>query len=326
MLRQKRHNTALILAVSAMLVVSANLSFAQSVRSRGMGSAFIGLANDESATVYNPAGLSQLQGREASIQAKVNETDVYKWGNVAFTGHIYQDPENNSFSITDYLEHNILEEPIPRRPKYSYGISYSQDNMGRAFGDLPGAAAFKGQKRETKEAQVGFATRFPIARRMLSREQLFGGIKFKYRETSLEKTLQKSTSNSFSMGAGLMYHYNDKITCGLTLEDMFEHTNSDEETDMSVNAGVAVEVAKGTTVALDGVNLSGNDKTIERQCRVGIEKVFVENDFTMRIGSLNGTLTMGFGMQMLPNVRVDYSYYDGDIVAEHYVGAQMSFD
>ena len=46
----------------------------------------------------------------------------------------------------------------------------------------------------------------------------------------------------------------------------------------------------------------------------------------MRLGSLNGTLTIGFGMNVLPNVRVDYSFYDGDIITEHHVGAHMSFD
>ena len=64
----------------------------------------------------------------------------------------------------------------------------------------------------------------------------------------------------------------------------------------------------------------------ERQLRVGVEKTFVENDLTMRMGSHNGTLTLGFGMALLPNVRMDYAYYDGDEVAEHYVGAHMTFD
>jgi hypothetical protein len=31
-------------------------------------------------------------------------------------------------------------------------------------------------------------------------------------------------------------------------------------------------------------------------------------------------------MNLLPHVRVDYAYYDGDIISEHYVGAHVSFD
>ncbi|MEW6712888.1 MAG: hypothetical protein AB1403_23925, partial [Candidatus Riflebacteria bacterium] len=74
--RQKSHLKAgAILLLLMLSVVSADVVCAQSARSRGMGGAFIGLSDDESATYYNPAGLSQIQGREASLQVKVNERD-----------------------------------------------------------------------------------------------------------------------------------------------------------------------------------------------------------------------------------------------------------
>jgi len=57
-----------------------------------------------------------------------------------------------------------------------------------------------------------------------------------------------------------------------------------------------------------------------------IEKKFIENDLTMRMGTWNGTLTMGFGMQIIPNFRFDYGYYAGDLVKEHYVGGHYTFD
>lgn len=325
--QQSARTVRFLLLLSLFIVVSVNCSFAQSVRSRGMGGAFIGLSDDESAIFYNPAGLSQIQGREASLQVKVNERDIYDWASLAFTGHIYEEGEENKFSITDYLEHNILEEPIPRRPKYSYGVSYSSDNRDFGFGDLVGGE-YRGEKREVQDLQLAFGTRFPIARRMLAREQLFGGIKF--RMLNVERTKSggfgSSKRDSISMGAGLMYHYNDTITCGLTVDNIFEDSDGSEKAEPSINFGTAFEITKGTIVSADIVNITNNSNINERQYRVGVEKKFIENDLTMRMGSLNGTLTLGFGMQMLPQVRLDYSYYDGEVVAEHHVGAHVTFD
>ncbi|HMM59305.1 MAG TPA: hypothetical protein PKC25_04145, partial [Candidatus Rifleibacterium sp.] len=71
---------------------------------------------------------------------------------------------------------------------------------------------------------------------------------------------------------------------------------------------------------------TNTSKANDQQYRLGVEKKFVENDLTMRIGALNGTLTLGFGMNVLPHIRVDYSFYDGDVVSEHHVGAHVTFD
>ena len=323
-----KRTAGLALVLASLLAFSTNTASAQSVRSRGMGGAFIGLSNDESATIYNPAGLSQIEGREASIQAKVNERDIYEWQSLAFTGHIYESDEENHFSITDYLEHNILEEPLPRKPKYSYGFSYTQDKRSTKFGDKMGGDNI-GVERDVSDFQLAFATRFPIARRMLAREQLYGGIKIRYNQIDRKfKAGKDANRDTLSLGAGLMYHYNDQLSLGLTLDNLLENvsgTNTDKD-GVSFNLGAAYEVARGTVIAVDGINLADSCDSQERQYRIGVEKRFVENDLTMRVGSLNGTLTLGFGMHVLPNVRVDYAYYDGDDLKEHYVGAHMTFD
>ena len=90
-----------------------------------------------------------------------------------------------------------------------------------------------------------------------------------------------------------------------------------------------LKVTEGTTVSADVYNIADSKDAVERQFRIGVEKKFTENDLTLRMGSHNGTLTLGFGMNLLPNVRVDYAYYDGADDAdnpEHYVGAHMTFD
>ena len=328
--RQKSTRMAgLLLLLFMFFVASATEVRAQSARSRGMGGAFIGLSDDESATFYNPAGLSQIQGREASLQAKVNERDIYDWTSLAFTGHIYEDEVENKFSITDYLEHNILEEPIPRRPKYSYGVAYTEDHRSEEFGKLVGGE-YLGTKRDVKDLQLAFGTRFPIARRMLAREQLYGGIKLRFVSIDryIKSLLQHSKKDTQSLGIGLMYHYNDRLTGGLTVDNLVENVEGPtaERDGVTLNLGAAFKLTKGTTVSADAINITNSARTYDQQYRLGVEKKFIENDLTMRMGSLNGTLTLGFGMHVLPNIRVDYSYYDGEVVSEHHVGAHVTFD
>ncbi|MGM0598426.1 MAG: hypothetical protein ACQETH_01295 [Candidatus Rifleibacteriota bacterium] len=323
-----QRKAGLLLLYILCFVVSVSTLNAQSARSRGMGGAFIGLSDDESATYYNPAGLSQIQGREASIQAKVNERDVFDYNSIAFTGHIYEDHVEDRFSITDYLEHNILEEPVPRRPKYSYGVSYTEDNRSEEFGQLVGGK-YLGVRREVKDLQIAFGTRFPIARRMLAREQLYGGIKFRVMNVDryIKSLQQHNNKDTQSMGAGLMYHYNDRVTGGLTVENILENVDGDgDRNGVSLNMGAAVEITKGTIISADAINLTNTDDAVEQQYRLGVEKKFIENDLTMRMGTHNGTLTLGFGMNLLPHVRVDYAYYDGEVIQEHYVGAHLTFD
>jgi hypothetical protein len=318
-----------LIALFLISLLSPTTAAAQSARARGMGGAFIGVSDDESATYYNPAGLSQIQGREASMQVKVNERDVFSWNSMAFTGHIYEDNPREQFSITDYLEHNVLEEPLPRRPKYSYGIAYTEDIRNPEFGKLVGGE-FLGVRKKVRDLQMGIGTRFPIARRMLARESLYGGIKFKF--SSIDRYVPllgtHSSRDTESMGVGLMYHYNDRITGGLTVDNLVQITRGDgvKRDGVALNLGGALKITKGTTISADATNMTNTANAIQQQYRIGIEKKFIENDLTIRMGTWNGTLTLGFGMQIIPNFRFDYGYYAGDLVKEHFVGGHYTFD
>lgn len=331
--RQFMNRTVHRLAIAIICLVAAGIAptlvYAQSARSRGMGGAFLALSDDESATFFNPAGLSQIQGREASVQVKVNERETFRWGSGAFTGHIYEDKPQDRFSITDYLEHNILEEPLPRRPKYSYGIGFSQDIRTTDFGALVGGE-FLGVKRKVDDLQLAFGTRFPIARRMLAREQLYGGIKLRFMNVDrwIKSLDQHNYRDSYSLGIGLMYHYNDRLTGGLTVDNLVERVagKGAERGGVTMNLGGAFKLTKGTTVTADAINITNSARSGQQQYRVGVEKKFIENDLTIRMGSWNGTLTLGFGMHLLPNVRFDYAYYGGDVVKEHYIGSHVTFE
>lgn len=324
-----RTHRRLLGAFLLFLVLAAAPLSAQSARARGMGGAFIGIADDESATTFNPAGLSQIQGREATVQMKVNERDLFNWNSLSFTGHIYEDKEKDTFSVTDYLEHNVLEEPLPRRPKYSYGVQYLEDSRSADFGKMVGGE-FTGVKKDVRDLHLSFGTRFPIARRMLAREQLYGGLKFRF--TNVDRWVRTLNTHNArdaqSMGAAFMYHYNDRITGGLTVDNIVERVNGTgaQRDGLTINLGGALKLSKGTTVSADAVNITNSARTTEQQYRVGVEKKFIENDFTMRMGSWNGTLTLGFGLALLPNLRFDYGFYNGDVVKEHYVGGHYTFD
>lgn len=329
MTRPKSTSKAVLALLVALVFVSAaNMVSAQTARARAMGGAFIGLSDDEGAIYYNPAGLSQIQGREGSIHGKANETDVFNWRGIAFTGHIYEDSDENRFSITDYLEHNILEDPLPRKPKYSYGVAYDSSKMYEKYSDLLGNP---GVSQDTSHLRLAFGTRFPVAKRMLTREQLFAGITLDFNEVEDKYAKLSKKRKSAALGAGFLYHYNDRITGGITVDNILQHLEASggqkqSKDDAIFSMGAAYKVTEGTIIAADIYNLGNTTDATERQLRVGVEKKFIENDLTMRMGSHNGTLTLGFGISLLPNVRMDYSYYDGEHIAEHYAGVHMSFD
>lgn len=325
----KKYINLYIISLLIYLILILQTSFAQSARARGMGGAFLAVSDDETAAFYNPAGLSQIQGREASIQSKVNERDMYQWDSIAFTGHIYEDQPKETFSISDYLEHNILEEPIPRRPKYSYGFAYVHDYRSPTFGSLVGGE-FSGVKREVDQVLLAFGTRFPIARKMLAREQLYGGLKLHFLniDRKIPTLGTHSKREAQSLGIGLLYHYNDRITGGLTVDNVVQRLRGTQQIrdDVTLNLGGALRLSKNVLVAADITNVAQSPKAPERQWRVGVEKKFIENDFTLRMGSWNGTLTLGFGLNLIPNIRFDYSFYNGEIVKEHHIGAHVVFD
>ena len=45
----------------------------------------------------------------------------------------------------------------------------------------------------------------------------------------------------------------------------------------------------------------------------------------MRLGSWDGTFTMGFGIKLYDDVKVDYAFFNGDVLKEHYISAAMPF-
>jgi hypothetical protein len=130
------------------------------------------------------------------------------------------------------------------------------------------------------------------------------------------------------MNLGLMYHYNDRITGGLTVDNVVQRVDGagNDRDGVAFNLGGAFKLTKGTTISGDVVNVGNAHNSSQQQYRVGIEKKFIENDLTIRMGTWNGTLTIGFGMNLLPQFRFDYAYYNGDVVKEHYVGGHLTFD
>jgi len=302
---------------------------ALSTRARGMGGAFIGVCDDETAVYLNPAGLSQIQGREGALQLKVNERDSFNWNSAAFTGHIYEDAPQDQFSITDYLEHNLIKEPLPRRPKYSYGVAYTEDDRSEAFGAQVGGE-FLGVHRKERDLKLAFGTRFPVARRMMARESLYFGVKFDFNwvDRNIKKLGTTNSRESDSMGLAFMYHYNDRITGGLVIDNVIERVRgAAAQTDgTTLSLGGKLLLTKDVIVAADATNVTSSSKAESQQYRVGLEKKFVDNDLTLRMGAWNGTLTLGFGMQILPQIRFDYAFYNGDVIKEHYVAGHVTFD
>ena len=65
-------------------------------RALGMGGAFVGLADDQSALYFNPAGLTQIPNRSFSTNYNNYLTDIQS----GFIGYIHPFDENIRFGIS----------------------------------------------------------------------------------------------------------------------------------------------------------------------------------------------------------------------------------
>ena len=125
-------------------------------RALGMGGAFVALANDASATYWNPAGLVQLNEREFSIMHAERFAGVVKYDWLCYV-HPHQSGEQagtmgislirlgvDDIPITAVPDENIPVDPLTNRPyvarwasdsEYALFISYARStNTSLAYG------------------------------------------------------------------------------------------------------------------------------------------------------------------------------------------------
>ncbi|MBI3892976.1 MAG: hypothetical protein HY303_15760 [Candidatus Wallbacteria bacterium] len=142
---------------------------------------------------------------------------------------------------------------------------------------------------------------------------------------------ERSLKLNAERGFVLFYKANPRLNVGLVLGSVISartgSTLGTRSNSFVTNLGGAYTLgAKRETIfAVDVMNIFNADRAIDQRLRIGVERQFLENDFALRIGSDGGVLTLGFGIKFFDDFKLDYSYFNGTIVKEHFVSLRLPF-
>lgn len=293
-------------------VYSERIAFTGDARSLGMGSAFYAISNDASAMFWNPAGLDHfiLNQREGLISLKANQRDSTYQDMFAFTGQVMKKKEGIKFSIKDYLENKLRKEVRDEQLNYNYGV-------GLLFS-------------ENKYRKVSSAL-FAIGKSVPKIDNLKVGARFQFENVDPKSAyVSESKHTEFSLDLGALYKFNPYLDIGLMLENLITQGGDKEYLPTIVSVGFAIHVRDDLIIGLDGYNLfdSASSPNLQTEFRIGIEKIIVEDNLSLRIGSKNGNLNLGFGLKLTNTFHVDYAYMgnqEGDDGHSHMISSKLRF-
>jgi len=279
-------------------------------RELGMGEAAVALSNDASGAFWNPAGLAHLKlgKREAEVMVKANDRNKATYDSVALTGSVYSEEKKAEFSIQQYLESNMKAPVYDKKLNYNYGIGgiFTNQYGGVRVNNLVFGVGKKVDK--IKGLAVGTKVRVASYTDYMNAQNMLEGF------------------TEVAAGAGAIYELNKFVKVGLALDNLIKSSRYELPTCLTM--GLAVNIAEGTVIAMDGYNLIDQKNILGKtEFRAGVEKAFMDNAFTIRLGTKNGNLNLGFGMQFTPEFHFDYAFmadYDTNI-QQHFVSGNIRF-
>lgn len=264
-----------------------------SSRTAALGNAFTGLADDNNAIYYNPAGLIKTD----KIHVSLNHTEWFesiRFENISATARI-----NNKFSAGLAFSHMWISgiegfdefgDPAP-----DVNVSSSVMNLSAAYA-------------------VYFGT--------------YIGINLKY----FSETLAQNQSGGFAVDLGYyMYTAVKNLSLGLAVQNLgsaAKHAEDQIDLPLTYRAGVAYKIeAANLNLALDFIKYTDSGAGFA----IGVEYSFADQYF-LRAGneirefdSLN--LSAGFGAEILNFMRINYSLAEpGELGFVHYIGFDFKID
>ncbi|HBC74735.1 MAG TPA: hypothetical protein DC017_07775 [Candidatus Wallbacteria bacterium] len=276
----------------------------------GMGEAYVAISDDASGFFWNPAGLAFLkQGkRVAEVMVKANDRNSTTYDSIALTGSVYSDAKKSEFSIQQYLESNLKSPVYDKQLNYNYGV-------GGIFTNQYGGVRIN-----------NFV--FGVGKKIDKVKGLATGTKIRVASYTdyMNAQNQMEAFTEFSAGVGAIYEVNKYLKAGVNIDNIIK--NSRYELPACFTMGLALNIAEGTVIAMDGYNLIDTKNILGKtEFRAGVEKSFMDNAFTIRLGTKNGNLNLGFGMQFTPEFHFDYAFmgdYDTNI-QQHFVSGNIRF-
>ncbi|MFA7578367.1 MAG: hypothetical protein WC002_09915, partial [Candidatus Muiribacteriota bacterium] len=254
------------------------------VRANSMGDAFTAGADDVTATLYNPAGLSL-----------VDYTSVYFM-------------HNNKFG--DDIKNDIFIYSLPMKHS-SLGISYVKESIGGIPVTDESLNIYDYQEASKSMFSVTYAKRLSKLQRI--------GVSFKY----LTNDLIAFKGNGYGFDIGYQREINRKFTAGINLQDIMTSvtwdSGADDTVPMAIKTGIAYTSRKKDFRY--GVDYVMEDKGDSYMTFGGEYKV--SDAGVLRAGLKDGDMSIGFGVEY-DNWVFDYAYIDTNAGESHVFSATMN--
>jgi long-subunit fatty acid transport protein len=289
------------------------LSIGQSARAIGMGSAFVGVANDVSSIYWNPAGLTKAQGVNVAFDHTLWIADIkynylaasYNLGDMGTIGFSYTGSDIGEMNVT------TITQP---------------EGTGETFSSTQAAFSLAYAIQLTENFSIGFSPKFiyeSIWRMNASAFALDLGVQY---VTPFDGAILAMSISNFGTSMQLLG------TSNLVLHDLDPENSGNNgnipaylETNswalpLTFRVGVAYDPIHSEmhklTVALDAMHPSDNYESIN----IGAEYTF--NDFLFIRGGYKSLFlqdseerfSLGFGLkhELVGNValKLDYAYQD----------------
>lgn len=304
MSHQLRSTAVVALAALLLLALAGMGSACVGARALAMGGAFTGLADDVSATYWNPAALVYLDGNYAT------------WMRTA-----------NNRESTNYQDYFAYAAPLDE--KSAIGLSYIAYKM------IPSLEMSGGNSISWDESWIWLSYGVEVA------EGTALGVNVRFIDDDLNITaggvpLPVSADTDLGFDLALYHHASETVTLGLLVQDVNE-----PEVSLS-GGGETVPFAQhgrnyrpGLAVRLPDQNIivsaeiyDATDDADMRALRVGVEKKFPENRFALRAGRYAAGeasgLTLGAGVWN-DQGSLDVVYMGGDLDGTWLVSATANF-
>ncbi len=289
------------------------LSISQSARATGMGSAFVGVADDPSAVYWNPAGLAKLQGVGVLFDHTMWIADVsynflaahYSLGDMGTLGL--------SFTTSDIGEMNVTTEDEP-------------SGTGEVFSANDAAVSVAYAVQLTDNFSIGFNPKFVYQSIWKMSAMAFAvDLGVQYRTPFDGMILAMSISNFGSKmkldgNSSLVLHDLDPTSTGNNGKIPAYLETEEWALPLNFRVGVAYDPINTENhkliVALDAAHPNDNYESIN----VGAEYTY--NDFISIRGGYKSlflqnseeTFALGFGLKQLlignVAIKLDYAYQD----------------
>jgi len=299
-------------------------------RALGMGSAFVGLADDGTAAYWNPAGLATLSQRELTAMHAEQFGSIVQYDFLSYVMPVGTAGKPRQAISVSLVRLGVSDIPDTR------GLQIIDQNGNGKF-DYPNDLLVVDESRFIFDSDNDVALLFSYARDI--RPGLSLGGNFKYIRQWLGDSLR---SNGFGIDLGLLYVGRSGFSMGATLHDatttrILWNTGTGEFIAPSLRLGAAKthgfrDRRHLLTAALD-VQVGFSDERLSSQAHLGAVtfefhpglEYWYDRRLALRAGFEAQNFTAGAGLRY-HRFGLDYAYLDNrDLDASHRVSGSYRF-